>query len=180
VPDKLQPASGDSPQSDPVPPDPIPAPARPAAALRPRTTLNLKEITAKPRALQSEAQPPPQPDRAVQADELKKAWNAYAELHRNQVAEYQLLNREISLEETQVVIQLANPFEEQLLQTVKTEATTFLRNQLQNNQITIQGNLVATEAKKMIYTNREKFEFLLDKHPALKALRDRFGLDADF
>lgn len=113
-------------------------------------------------------------------DEVTRAWNTYAESQRHLVAEYQLLNREISLNGTRIVLQLTNPFEEQLLQTVKTDATTFLRNQLQNNQITIQGNLVATEAKKMIYTNREKFEFLLDKHPALKDLRDRFGLDADF
>lgn len=96
------------------------------------------------------------------------------------MAEYQLLNREVSLEGTQIVLQVTHPFEEQLLQTLKADATAFLRHQLQNTQITIQGNLMVTEAKKLIYTNREKFEFLLDKHPALKDLRDRFGLDADF
>lgn len=161
-------------------PDATPPVARPAATLRPRATINLKEITTAPRPAHLHAQPVPQADKPVREDELKKAWNTYAELQRNQVAEYQLLNREIKFEENQVVVQLTNPFEEQLLQTLQADLTTFLRVQLQNSQLTVRSNLLAAAPKKMIYTNREKFEFLQEKHPAISDLRDRFGLDADF
>jgi hypothetical protein len=32
----------------------------------------------------------------------------------------------------------------------------------------------------MLYTPRDKFEYLLEKNPILKKLRDRLGLDPDF
>jgi hypothetical protein len=34
--------------------------------------------------------------------------------------------------------------------------------------------------KKVIYTSREKFDYLVEKNPVLKELKDRLGLDTDF
>jgi DNA polymerase-3 subunit gamma/tau len=31
-----------------------------------------------------------------------------------------------------------------------------------------------------MYTPREKFEYLMEKNPALKELKDRLGLDTDY
>jgi DNA polymerase-3 subunit gamma/tau len=154
---------------------------RSAASSRPRSTLNLREIaTTLPKAVAQEVVTPPPSNKPLQEEEVKRVWAAYAESQRGQVAEYQLLNRDIRLTGSQIVLSLTNPFEEQLLQALKTDAVTFLRTQLENNQVTIESVLVVPESKKMIYTNREKFDFLLEKHPNLREWRDRLGLDAEF
>jgi DNA polymerase-3 subunit gamma/tau len=31
-----------------------------------------------------------------------------------------------------------------------------------------------------MYTSRDKFEYLLEKNPALREMKDRLGLDPDF
>jgi DNA polymerase-3 subunit gamma/tau len=154
--------------------------AKAPSSSRPRTTINLKEIATAPQQAVTPEAAPQLTDKPLQQNEVIKTWTTYAELQRSQVAEYQLLNREIVLDGTQVVLQLMNPFEEQLLQTLRTDLLAFLRTHLQNSQITIRGELLVPESKKMIYTNREKFDFLLEKYPQLKDWRDRLGLDADF
>jgi DNA polymerase-3 subunit gamma/tau len=35
-------------------------------------------------------------------------------------------------------------------------------------------------SKKVMYTNKEKFDYLAEKNPALKDLKERLGLDMDF
>lgn len=90
------------------------------------------------------------------------------------------MNREIQFQGNEVIVRLANPFEEQLLQLLKADASTFLRRELFNSQITISGKLEVTAGKNLIYTNSEKFEHLLRKYPLLGKLRERFGLDAEY
>jgi hypothetical protein len=52
---------------------------------------------------------------------------------------------------------------------------------LSNNTIQLLGEIkTADDGKRMIYTNREKFEHLMEKNPKLKDLKERFGLDTDF
>ena len=40
--------------------------------------------------------------------------------------------------------------------------------------------LVTEEGKKVYYTPREKFDYLVEKNPILKELKDRLGLDTDY
>lgn len=63
---------------------------------------------------------------------------------------------------------------------MKVELTAFLREKLKNTSLQVTGELSASEDKKVIYTNREKFDYLADKNPILKELKDRLGLDTDF
>jgi DNA polymerase-3 subunit gamma/tau len=79
------------------------------------------------------------------------------------------------------VVHLHNHFQETLINTIKVDILTFLREKLKNNSIQLLGEIKAVEdSKKMIYTNREKFEHLMEKNPKLKDLKERFGLDTDF
>ncbi|HEY0743241.1 MAG TPA: hypothetical protein VGD40_17355, partial [Chryseosolibacter sp.] len=56
----------------------------------------------------------------------------------------------------------------------------FLREKLRNSNIQVTGVLTQSDDKKIIYTNRDKFDYLADKNPILKELKDRLGLDTDF
>ena len=113
-------------------------------------------------------------------DELKQVWSEFSELRKMYKAEYQLLTQEIELQENNVLVHLHNPVQETLLNDLKTDITTFMREKLGNSCIQISGVLKSNDDKKVIYTNREKFEHLAEKNPYLKDLKDRLGLDPDF
>ncbi|MCE2996441.1 MAG: hypothetical protein LW863_12645 [Flammeovirgaceae bacterium] len=57
----------------------------------------------------------------------------------------------------------------------------YLRERLSNSTIQVKGEMRIAEGKqRMAYTNKEKFDALLDRNPLLRELKDRFALDADF
>jgi hypothetical protein len=108
------------------------------------------------------------------------AWKTFAETRRLQQADYQLLSQEYARRGEVVVIPLSNPIQETMLNEFKLELITFLRERLQNNSIQVVGELQAADDKKMIYTPRDKFEYLMNKNPLVKELKERFNLDVDF
>jgi len=67
-----------------------------------------------------------------------------------------------------------------MLINIKSELAGFLREKLKNSTIVVVGELKEQEDRKVIYTNREKFDYLVNKNPMLKELKDRLGLDTDF
>jgi DNA polymerase-3 subunit gamma/tau len=79
-----------------------------------------------------------------------------------------------------VIVHLHNHFQETLINTIKVDILTFLREKLANTSIQLMGEHTAVDDKKVIYTNREKFDHLAEKNPKLKDLKERLGLDTDF
>ncbi len=75
---------------------------------------------------------------------------------------------------------MLSPVQETMLDNIKTELTAYLRKNLKNNGIVVEGKLAEDDDKKMMYTSRDKFEFLLDKNPLLREMKERLGLDSDF
>jgi DNA polymerase-3 subunit gamma/tau len=113
-------------------------------------------------------------------EQLREVWSAFAEQRRKFQAEYQLLTQPFKVENHLITVQLLSPLHETMLNNLRSDLTSFLRERLRNNSIQVTGELIAEEDKKLIYTNREKFEFLAEKNPMLKELKDRLGLDTDF
>jgi len=91
-----------------------------------------------------------------------------------------LLTRGFDLNENKITISLANPVEEPLLQSIRTQLTAYLRDKLNNSNINVFGVMQAIETKRMAYTNREKFDYLAEKNPILLELKERLGLDTDY
>lgn len=92
-----------------------------------------------------------------------------------------MLSQPYRLEGNVIVVRLLSPVHETMLNSIKSELTGYLREKLQNNTLQVTGELPTEgEEKKIIYTNREKFDFLAEKNPMLKELKDRLGLDTDF
>lgn len=67
-----------------------------------------------------------------------------------------------------------------MLTNLRSDLTTFLRDRLRNQSINITGELRVADERKVIYTNREKFDYLVARNPMLRELKDRLGLDTDF
>ena len=119
-------------------------------------------------------------DRPLVATELKLALEEFAESRKNQAAEYQLLRRDFTVQGNLVTIPLTNSIEEPLLQNIRAQLNSYLRDKLDNHLISVVGALIEAGSKKMAYTNKEKFDHLAEKNPALKELKERLGLDTDF
>jgi hypothetical protein len=112
--------------------------------------------------------------------QLREVWNEFADQRKKLQAEYQMLSQPYSRVDNQIIVTLLSPVHETMLNNIKSELTAFLREKLKNHLIQVSGDFTAADDKKMMYTNREKFDYLADKNPALKELKDRLGLDTDF
>jgi predicted transcriptional regulator len=112
--------------------------------------------------------------------QLKEAWLTFAESRKAHQADYHLLNQPFERSGVKIIVPLANPVQETMLNEFRTELNTFLREKLQNNSIQVVGELRLPDDKKIIYTNRDKFDYLTTKNPIIKELKDRLGLDPDF
>lgn len=93
-----------------------------------------------------------------------------------------MLTQPYEKRENQIVVSLLSPVHETMLNNIKLEFTSYLRDKLKNNLITVVGELQAAseDSRKVMYTSREKFDYLAEKNPLLKELKDRLGLDTDF
>jgi hypothetical protein len=146
-----------------------------------KSTPSLKNIFDAPAAPEPVAiteAPPKSAD--VTVSQLRKVWEEYAERRKGQVAEYQLMQREYHFESPLITVHLTNPVEEALLENFRRDLVQFLRDALHNNELTVKTVVQDTSGKKMIYTAKEKFDHLAEKHPYLKELKDRLGLDWEY
>lgn len=92
-----------------------------------------------------------------------------------------MLLQPYTVESHLITVSLLSPIHETMLDGIKVDLTTFLREKLGNHNIQVAGKVIEPEdPRKVIYTSREKFDFLAEKNPALKELKDRLGLDTDF
>ena len=122
----------------------------------------------------------PKSDQPFTDDQLREAWMEFATTRKMYHAEYHLLTQEYEIINHQIVVHLHNPVQETILDTLRADVTSYLREILKNSTIQVVGELKETTDKKLMYTNREKFDHLAEKNPAIKQLKDRLGLDPDF
>jgi hypothetical protein len=148
---------------------------------RTKSTLNLQNIfNVKETAVETNAKPESlKTSRTLNITEVKEALNEFATTRMNQVAEYSLLQRDFELKNNVIVLQLTNPVEEPLLQSIKSDLVDFLKSRL-SSDVLVEGVVLKTSSKKVIYTNKEKFDHMAEKNPLLFELRERLGLDTDY
>jgi len=149
----------------------------------PKTTFkvaDLLKVDTKKDQQQENAEIKTVADEPFSPEQLQATWNIFAEQRKSFPAEYQLLSQSYVLQDKKIIVQLLHPVQETMLNNMKSEIIAFLRERLKNNSITLYCEVAAVdETKKMIYTTREKLEFLMEKNPLLKELKDRFDLDPD-
>jgi hypothetical protein len=114
-------------------------------------------------------------------EQLRAAWDEFAEQRKKFQAEYQLLQQPYDLIDNQIIIHIHHPVQDTMLNNLRIELSTFIREKLNNSLIQISGETkIAADDKKKLFTNRDKFDFLIEKNPVLKEMKDRLGLDTDF
>jgi DNA polymerase-3 subunit gamma/tau len=121
-------------------------------------------------------------DQPFSEEQLSVLWNEYAEQRKKFQAEYQMLSQPFELRGNLIVVTLLSPVHDTMLNSIKAELAAFLRERLKNNTIQIAGELkiAGDDDKKIYYTARDKFDYLVEKNPVLREMKDRLGLDPDF
>ena len=91
-----------------------------------------------------------------------------------------LLKEPYVLDANKVIVTLSNEVLNITFNYLKSDLQGFLRKSLKNNKIILEAIVQETAREDMIYTNKEKFAHLAKKHPALKDLQEKLGLDPDY
>lgn len=115
-------------------------------------------------------------------DQLAKAWEEFKANFeaKSLYHEVLILNEAYKVDEHKITVSIPNEALESTFEKFRGDLLAHLRNSLKNDHISINSQVVELEREKMLYTDREKFEHLKKKYPALKDLQDKLGLDPEF
>jgi DNA polymerase-3 subunit gamma/tau len=121
----------------------------------------------------------------ITLEELQSEWTHMADQFKkeNLINKYVMMNRPIKLIENCIHISFENEVQmQQFNENIKLELLTSLRTKLKNHLIDMQLAISEQEKndKKMLYTQSDKYDFLVEKHPVIAELKQRFGLDHEF
>ena len=160
-----------------------PPPTKKPRSLQP--TIKLPQIDQlKQRLSEQAAAPAPQPSEPITAqlpftqEAVHKHWQAYAQKLKQagKMSEYSLLNQEIDLEGTTIVIKLVNAVQQDILASIQEELVAYLRTNLQTD-IELRGVVVQAKKSSKPYTAQEKFTYLVKKYPDLRTLQEKLALE---
>lgn len=115
-------------------------------------------------------------------EDLDKHWQEFIarKKENGKDQEIMLLKEPYILEDNKVVVKLSNEVLNITFNHLKADLQGFLRKALKNKKIILESTVEETAREDMIYTNKEKFAHLVKKHPVLKDLQDKLGLDPDY
>ncbi len=119
----------------------------------------------------------------VSISEVLKVWPLMAE---KLASELPLLHSTLLWKTPQLLdnyvisISIENPLQYDEIFRYKNEITLFLRKELRNDQVSIKTELIeGVKETRRPYTDNEKFDFIADKAPVLKIMKDQLGLELD-
>lgn len=115
---------------------------------------------------------------------LQRVWSELKEEKRVQerMSEYTVLNRPVAADEQHVIhLVVDNPVQEDQFNELRVELLSELRRRTGYRSLTVQV-AIAQQAQntRKLYTSSDKFEYLAEKFPVLREMKQRLGLDADF
>ena len=116
-------------------------------------------------------------------EELSAVWAEYIQKQQDlgKSKELPILKKEFKLLNSyQIELVLAGNLEKDIFDGFKAELITYLRTKLENSGINVTARVEKEAETKTVYTNKEKFNHLSEKYPALEYLRQRLELDTDF
>ncbi|NVJ47769.1 MAG: hypothetical protein HWE07_11600 [Cytophagia bacterium] len=121
-------------------------------------------------------------DTAFTPEQLAESWQQFVAKRQELGLQQELLilKEPYSVEDKHITVPIANEALEPTFERFRADLLLFLRDSLQNDHISLSSEIREIEKGKMLYTDREKFEHLKKKYPALKDLQEKLGLDPEF
>lgn len=112
-------------------------------------------------------------------EQFLELWRVYTQKAKDndKIHLYTLMNTDPIINGTEITVLVENIALESTLQDEKVEMLNFLRSALKNFDIQITAQKATNTIKKRIYTNKDKYTYLVEKNPQLDEMRRRFNLD---
>ncbi|MDR0865956.1 MAG: DNA polymerase III subunit gamma/tau [Candidatus Symbiothrix sp.] len=119
-------------------------------------------------------------DERFTQEDLKTAWINYAGKEEDAHLKNTILNVNPQLSENNLIrIAVFNPDQQRKLTDKTVEIKTFLAQQLRNTQISLDIFVTEDEKQYLPYGNKNIFEFMAEKNPAILSLAKEFNLKLD-
>ena len=120
------------------------------------------------------------PNKAFTQEQMITHWNAYTEIVKKQ-GKYNFLSHLSmnvpTLIDGMIHLEFPNQTIKLEVERDKFDLLTYMRKKLQNYTVDLVINVNELEVKRYAYTDKEKYEKLVEKNPNLEALRNAFELD---
>ena len=116
-------------------------------------------------------------------DNLYQFWGEFAKkrkIERDSVTEELIFSRDFKLEGQTIHIALDNDLQKEALTAIRNELIQFLRERLETPALALDFPVNQQDAKKVAYTDKEKFAVMAEKNPHLLELQQLLGLDIEF
>ena len=115
--------------------------------------------------------------------DLLEIWKSYSKLAKDKskmsLATLMDNNSPILLPNSEIQVMLDNKLQEQELRSEKIDLLNFLRVGLGNFSITISSIIAFGASSKRPYTSKDKYNYFVEKNPAMEELRKVFNLNID-
>nr|WP_294870239.1 DNA polymerase III subunit gamma/tau [uncultured Pedobacter sp.] len=116
-------------------------------------------------------------------EQLLALWTQYANRAKDdgKINIYTLLSSSDPILDSpeEITVHVEHKLQEGLLQEEMIDFLNFLRPSLKNFNVTIKAKQVARTVVNRLYTNTEKYQYLIEKNPKLEEMRKRFNLDVN-
>jgi len=116
-------------------------------------------------------------------EQLSALWTQYANKAKDdgKINIYTLLSSSAPILDSpeEITVHVEHKLQEGLLQEEMIDFLNFLRPNLKNFNLTIKAKQVARTVVNRLYTNTEKYQYLIEKNPKLEEMRKRFNLDVN-
>jgi len=115
------------------------------------------------------------------SDQFLELWKVYTQKAKDQdkIHLYTLMNNVPLVNGTEITVLVENSALESTLNDEKIELLNFLRTALKNFDLQIVIKRAENVGTKRIYTNKDKYAYMVDKNPQLEEMRRRFNLDVN-
>jgi|TARA_B110000263_G_scaffold225798_1_gene217016 DNA polymerase-3 subunit gamma/tau len=113
-------------------------------------------------------------------ESFKKMIESYVEIKKDKKSEIAILQKELSFNDKNTIFfHLNNELESSIFDNIKLELINYINSKfIEKIEIDKKVNLV--EKQKTIYTNQDKYEYLIKKNKNLIELKNKLGLDYEF
>lgn len=121
----------------------------------------------------------------ISLEALQIEWHALAQSYKkaNLINKFVMMDRPIDLQGNMIHIQVENEVQvQQFNESIRLEILQALRTSMENFNLDIELDVMPQESsdKKMLYTQSDKYDFLVAKYPILAEMKQKFGLDHEF
>ncbi len=121
----------------------------------------------------------------ISLEALQIEWHSLAQSYKkaNLINKFVMMDRPIDLQGNMIHIKVENEVQvQQFNESFRLEILQALRTSMENFNLDIELDVMPQESsdKKMLYTQSDKYDFLVAKYPILAEMKQKFGLDHEF